>query len=113
LSTCPAESLVRRWPARQTDPLSLHDALPICVEVTVLELPLRAVEMVVRVAPGVVGSEAAAVGPRHGDAGRHAPPPRGLRHGGRRSEEHTSELQSRVDLVYRLPLETKINKLDN
>src|SRR5437868_13424226 len=43
---------------------------------------------------------------------RAAPPPHGLRgradlHGGRRSEEHTSELQSRFDLVCRLLLEKK------
>src|SRR6266849_9350890 len=41
---------------------------------------------------------------------RPPPPPRRIRGGGpriRRSEEHTSELQSRVDLVCRLLLEKK------
>src|SRR5438105_5260546 len=45
--------------------------------------------------------------PRHASRreARHDPGPRGRR----RSEEHTSELQSRVDLVCRLLLEKKKN----
>src|SRR5438105_12829481 len=62
--------------------LSLHDALPISR----------------RRRPGVARS-AAAPGPA-----RH---PGGLRRRSGRSEEHTSELQSRVDLVCRLLLEKK------
>src|SRR5438105_8115378 len=42
---------------------------------------------------------------RSGSASRPAPPD-----GATRSEEHTSELQSRVDLVCRLLLEKKKNK---
>src|SRR5215469_18576671 len=38
---------------------------------------------------------------------QRAPPPRGMGCAGRRSEEHTSELQSRRDLVCRLLLEKK------
>src|SRR5690606_39678911 len=49
--------------------------------------------------------------PRHGTAPphRHRIPPAGLSDGGRRprSEEHTSELQSRENLVCRLLLEKK------
>src|SRR5690349_24221671 len=49
------------------------------------------------------GSLKARLPPARGDR-RRAPPPRG------RSEEHTSELQSRRDLVCRLLLEKKKNK---
>src|SRR2546421_5432686 len=38
------------------------------------------------------------------------PPPESLHRAGRRSEEHTSELQSRSDLVCRLLLEKKKKK---
>src|SRR6266496_3151691 len=59
-------------------PLSLHDALPI---------------------PAV---------PRAASPARHdTPPPAGRLLGAKRSEEHTSELQSRRDLVCRLLLEKK------
>src|SRR3712207_6966261 len=81
--------------------LSLHDALPIYhparrAHRAAGDRPLRA---------GRVG--------RGGVAGRHRPRGRRLRlHGeglepGRRSEEHTSELQSRQYLVCRLLLEKK------
>src|SRR3712207_9003449 len=68
--------------------LSLHDALPI------FGAPLR-------------GQRAAA--PRDGVGGRRVVSRRGLRQArrGRRSEEHTSELQSRQYLVCRLLLEKK------
>src|SRR6266513_6545801 len=47
-------------------------------------------------------------------AARHPPPPRLRLHARRpRSEEHTSELQSRFDLVCRLLLEKKKKKLLN
>src|SRR5438067_10808434 len=41
---------------------------------------------------------------------RHCPSTRWRKPGGRRSEEHTSELQSRFDLVCRLLLEKKKKK---
>src|SRR3712207_6870442 len=70
--------------------LSLHDALPICADAHE-EGPGRAAE---RGGPG--GSR------------RAGGPVRGPRPGaGRRSEEHTSELQSRQYLVCRLLLEKK------
>src|SRR3989304_6003558 len=47
---------------------------------------------------------------RHGDAGRTAPAPRA---DSGRSEEHTSELQSRLHLVCRLLLEKKDNVDDD
>src|SRR3989442_8923276 len=64
--------------------LSLHDALPIC-------LRGRARRTDVRQSAQPEGR----------------PPPLPRRTGGRRSEEHTSELQSRPHLVCRLLLEKK------
>src|SRR5438105_5993953 len=63
--------------------LSLHDALPICPSSTALSSILR--------------------------TGRSLSEPPGFRDSilANRSEEHTSELQSRVDLVCRLLLEKK------
>src|SRR3712207_8594065 len=49
-------------------------------------------------------------GPRRGRPARGAPPPRSRR-ADARSEEHTSELQSRPYLVFRLLLEKKKTKL--
>src|SRR5206468_10924088 len=73
--------------------LSLHDALPIC------QGPRsRAVGAERRAHPGIRRHR-----PRHGE-GRPAAV-------GRRSEEHTSELQSRSDLVCRLLLEKKKREL--
>src|SRR6266849_10318910 len=66
--------------------LSLHDALPISVgRSTICDEPAR--------------------GPAERSRGRHR---LGRRH--HRSEEHTSELQSRVDIVCRLLLEKKKKK---
>src|SRR2546429_4940380 len=68
--------------------LSLHDALPI-------SSPLRAYPT---------------KRPRGGTAGENAPPSsRGNADDPERSEEHTSELQSRLHLVCRLLLEKKKN----
>src|SRR5207249_11634556 len=75
--------------------LSLHDALPILV--------LRQLQLVVA-AVGQVGQEA---GGELGDFGAHARVQLAPQVGERRSEEHTSELQSRFDLVCRLLLEKK------
>src|SRR2546422_8589436 len=69
--------------------LSLHDALPIWDR------------------PGRSRSDSrrdACLGPAPATTGTRAPPPR------RRSEEHTSELQSRLHLVCRLLLEKKKTK---
>src|SRR5207247_8888509 len=70
--------------------LSLHDALPIC-ERRRGEVSLGGLGLEVRLFHRDV----------EGDQDRA---------GGRRSEEHTSELQSRVDLVCRLLLEKKKRK---
>src|SRR2546429_6783656 len=76
--------------------LSLHDALPIW------ELRKR-VDLVDR-AIGGRGAGAEAVDQRHDDQPGHG---RGNHLHARRSEEHTSELQSRLHLVCRLLLEKK------
>src|SRR5207302_9777681 len=95
----------------ETYTLSLHDALPIC--------PLRPVCTEARVQPRIVlqgfpcaeGKPAAAEDWRRSDDRLPRPQPgsalalcRGV---GGRSEEHTSELQSRENLVCRLLLEKK------
>src|SRR5207249_11219622 len=76
--------------------LSLHDALPICP----LAYPSRRVPRGARRGRG--GRQAARF-PRAGAAARGE-------HPRVRSEEHTSELQSRFDLVCRLLLEKKKTK---
>src|SRR5699024_12536697 len=82
--------------APDTPPLSLHDALPIYL------------------APARLGRADRGVRARKGRRLRRDPagrdgehPHRGRLREGRRSEEHTSELQSRFDLVCRLLLEKK------
>src|SRR5687768_18290045 len=92
--------MIRR-PPRST--LSLHDALPIC------RCPQPA-------------GERAGRGEQHGERGEGEPHDRVAErqllqaraeerhHGGQRSEEHTSELQSRLHLVCRLLLEKKKKK---
>src|SRR5687768_18525594 len=77
--------------------LSLHDALPIC-----------------SADGGCRHYESTAVGEERERSDRAArsrsPPFRETARGGRRSEEHTSELQSRLHLVCRLlPEKKKIN----
>src|SRR5207247_7217923 len=89
-------------------PLSLHDALPICrLKNPFLRQPAGGIEYVSDspVSPGDAAAEQrrCGYGPlRHGDD-------LGQRIGLQwvRSEEHTSELQSRVDLVCRLLLDKK------
>src|SRR3712207_6991908 len=78
--------------------LSLHDALPI----------LRR-RRAVRLLPGLLGPalDARLAGLGRGRGPRAQDLPRQHRHGLRRSEEHTSELQSRQYLVCRVLLEKK------
>src|SRR5690606_41863936 len=78
--------------------LSLHDALPIYRQESDVVVPHldRALEN------GVAGRDGDAVGRHDVRDGFHGHPP--FR---RRSEEHTSELQSRENLVCRLLLEKK------
>src|SRR3712207_7941921 len=85
--------------------LSLHDALPI--------YPERARAVAVRAARVHRGAPAARAGPGVGrPPGQHAHGRRERRAAlrPRRSEEHTSELQSRQYLVCRLLLEKKKNR---
>src|SRR5207247_9385847 len=89
--------------------LSLHDALPISGEVGLVEVRRR--EM------GGEQGEALREGLRFRRQLRRLPREprqielRVIEAGFARSEEHTSELQSRVDLVCRLLLEKKKNKI--
>src|SRR2546426_1407791 len=84
--------LMIRRPPRST-PLSLHDALPIS---SLLELELQEGETVPQLDDLLAGAHQL----------RSQPTIVG-EHGGRRSEEHTSELQSPCNLVCRLLLEKK------
>src|SRR5690606_41369383 len=92
--TCPSTPsssfFFKDAPPTELYPLSLHDALPICVL-----------------------DEGAVHPPAHGESGDRDEPDAQGRGGevGQRSEEHTSELQSRENLVCRLLLEKK--KLKN
>src|SRR5207247_5595965 len=89
-------------------PLSLHDALPICRQhVSFHDGGVRVVdERVHRDRIERLRNRGEALGIRARDAGDELEIGRSFR-----SEEHTSELQSRVDLVCRLLLEKK--KKDN
>src|SRR3712207_8220863 len=82
--------------------LSLHDALPICLHAPVGRLPLQL--------PGRRRGRRARRAARGGQPHPRAVP---VRPGPRRSEEHTSELQSRQYLVCRLLLEKKKEKNDH
>src|SRR3712207_7420497 len=89
--------------------LSLHDALPICEAL----VRIREVRLGDEVAPRVV-HRTLHLGLRQSSEDDHQPQPRlhrrlRLRVAQRRSEEHTSELQSRQYLVCRLLLEKKNN----
>src|SRR5690606_39999779 len=104
-STCPSPSffLLRAPPPTAFYPLSLHDALPICVA-------SRGFHVLTPVAPSPPGSipvsaMLAVIALRVHPDRRCGRDPRDC--AGRRSEEHTSELQSRENLVCRLLLEKK------
>src|SRR5207247_11205767 len=77
-------------PTTEIYPLSLHDALPICPATR-----------------GPRGPRGAALHTPRDWSSRCPRPPRSPPGCAGRSEEHTSELQSRVDLVCRLLLEKK------
>src|SRR2546430_16709161 len=87
-------------------PLSLHDALPISLEVFPLARALERNRQLAR-----QSREVGAIGLVE----RSALPPAGdvedPEHVRRRSEEHTSELQSQSNLVCRLLLEKKKKKI--
>src|SRR5207247_5331127 len=87
-------------PTPDTSTLSLHDALPIC---SGIRRPATVGELLRPVGDRLsyVGPAAEAEARVHGTGGFEG------RSGESRSEEHTSELQSRVDLVCRLLLEKK------
>src|SRR5699024_12688367 len=84
--------------------LSLHDALPIYPAHPRSPRRLRALTRAVAQDQTLTVGRARAVG-GHPPGGRAR-----ARADGHRSEEHTSELQSRFDLVCRLLLEKKKNK---
>src|SRR5690606_41907825 len=96
----------------QFSPLSLHDALPILASpprpLTSTDYPSRPPKIRQRAARSTQKKRGAA-------ALCGAPPdacaPLCFRTGSRRSEEHTSELQSRENLVCRLLLEKKKHQL--
>src|SRR5690606_41504290 len=90
--------------------LPLHDALPIFRRPGVVALPQPAAD---DRQPAHARDRRARRQPaaRHSRRGRSAPPADpGFQPDGARSEEHTSELQSRENLVCRLLLETKNDK---
>src|SRR5204863_9029888 len=90
--------------------LSLHDALPISpLEPRQTQSPARARSLGGR-RPAPVGAETAIAPDR---IARARPWPSWCGRTLRRSEEHTSELQSRRDLVCRLLLEKKKTEEDN
>src|SRR5438105_10195527 len=92
-----------RAPSTDIYTLSLHDALPIYLAQVALLLGVGAVAD----DRGPAQADAQDVGAEQGQSVAAQ-----LQHPGRRprSEEHTSELQSRVDLVCRLLLEKKKKK---
>src|SRR5207247_6732761 len=98
-------------PPTQISTLSLHDALPICWFFSVQMIASTRCRSQFGKYRGVFSSLRAGrtrVRPRPGPAKNSSvsSPARPLSVTSR-SEEHTSELQSRVDLVCRLPLEKK------
>src|SRR5690606_41398608 len=92
-------------PPTATYPLSLHDALPIFGDYVLAggeAAVLVVTEAVARLLPGVLGNAES-----HRDDSFAPGAMAGLLEGPVRSEEHTSELQSRENLVCRLLLEKK------
>src|SRR5207237_4728394 len=81
-------------------PLSLHDALPICGR-----HPRWASVLSATACEAVRFSMS--IAPRPHTSPLTSSPPNGSRVNGERSEEHTSELQSHLNLVCRLLLEKK------
>src|SRR5690606_40092807 len=96
-------------PTTHTYPLSLHDALPISSSSTAIWVerpgPLSRITITRSTASRRArNSDSVNTG---GRVRRWSRPPRGGGPGDGRSEEHTSELQSRENLVCRLLLENK------
>src|SRR5206468_6886565 len=85
--------------------LSLHDALPIYLEAEAKSLPMEALEEVHRRKTGALIAASCVIGGLSAGDDVSRDHVEGLR--AYRSEEHTSELQSRSDLVCRLLLEKK------
>src|SRR3712207_8073165 len=81
-------------------PLSLHDALPIFLQGTIRRAAGADQRHRMQLLPSVQRAGAGIPALRHSPGRKHALP-------GLRSEEHTSELQSRQYLVCRLLLEKK------
>src|SRR5690606_42058441 len=100
-------------PVPPPSPLSLHDALPISGGGSGRPAPAQAARSCTCTLRGSLGSSpgrSRATGPGHAASGgplrlHQAAAPRRVR-----SEEHTSELQSRENLVCRLLLEKKKNQ---
>src|SRR5439155_6345055 len=97
----PSSHFLTRPPTPPIYPPSLHAALPIC--------PRRA-GPAPSPGPGPPRPPPATAGPARPGPARRATGPRWS---GRRSEEHTSELQSRGQLVCRLLLEKKKQELSS
>src|SRR5690606_42059550 len=104
-----ASHFLHRAPPPAPPSLSLHDALPISLR----RAHAAFEEAARRAAGGVEGEDARPARPctggraTEGSCAANARDRRAVdrRDDGRRSEEHTSELQSRENLVCRLPLE--------
>src|SRR5699024_12167326 len=87
--------------------LSLHDALPICTRRILI---IAAIIVLGALVWAVLALSNSSEESQPDQTAQPAPSPEPLC---RRSEEHTSELQSRFDLVCRLLLEKKKNKRSN
>src|SRR5207247_9002310 len=89
--------------------LSLHDALPICRRHVEVHESRRIARPGATACDRSAGNDPRRSSPRGGETSPHLWSRSGHTHSLhiRRSEEHTSELQSRVDLVCRLLLEKK------